>query len=84
VLVETFLENGWQMDLNTSGTIGDLQVHRYRKRRRNRAETDGSCRRNAPEPGFAPVLSVKDSNSVRISRLRSLAAEPALLAGKGR
>jgi len=88
LMAESFLENGWSMDLNAPGRLGDLPVHRFR-------ENDETVMKPCAElwlsdrageallsRGFIPVLSVKNSDAVQVYKLCSVSSERTLLAGK--
>jgi type VI secretion system protein ImpC len=83
VTLEGFLENGWQLDLNTGGSVGDLPMHRYRKDMEMVMKpcAEAWLTDRAGEAllsrGFIPVLSVKNSDSVQIYKIRSLAKDGA-------
>lgn len=88
LLADAFLEHGWGMDLHGAGVVGELPMHRYHdegeKVMKPCAEVWLSDRAGEAlmSRGLIPVLSVKNSDSVQVYKLRSVAKEPALVAGK--
>ncbi|OAM90491.1 type VI secretion system contractile sheath large subunit [Termitidicoccus mucosus] len=84
--IERFKQKGWGMDLAGGQTVGDLPVHHFK---RNGESGMTPCaeawltERAAvaiANQGFIPMLSVKNSGSVRVGRINSLAADGAPLA----
>ncbi|MDR2673336.1 MAG: type VI secretion system contractile sheath large subunit [Opitutaceae bacterium] len=84
--IERFKQKGWAMDLAAGQTVGDLPVHHFK-------HNGESCMTPCAEAwlteraavaiasqGLIPVLSIKNSGSVRIGRINSIAAGDAPLA----
>ncbi|MDR1497380.1 MAG: type VI secretion system contractile sheath large subunit [Puniceicoccales bacterium] len=79
--IERFKREGWKMDITAGQTIGDLPVYTFKNGKDSVmipcAETWLSERAGVAiiNSGYIPVFSIKNSNSSRIGRINSIAAD---------
>lgn len=88
LLAPTFLEEGWSMSPSVGGEVGNLPIHKFTREGEIEvkpcAEAWLSERASdaVSKQGFVPVLSVKGSDSVRVTTLQSLRSPATPLAGR--
>ncbi len=84
--IERFKQKGWSMDLAAGETLGDIPVFHFKENGESRmtpcaeawlTERAAVAISNA---GFIPMLSIKNSGSIRIGRINSIAADNTPLA----
>lgn len=84
--IERFKQKGWSMDLDAGETLGDIPVFHFKENGESKmtpcaeawlTERAAVAISNA---GFIPMLSIKNSGSIRIGRINSIAADNTPLA----
>ncbi|MDF9826529.1 type VI secretion system protein ImpC [Ereboglobus sp. PH5-10] len=84
--LERFKQKGWGMDLDAGETLGDIPVFHFKEKGESKmmpcaeawlTERAAVAVSNA---GFIPILSIKNSDSIRLGRINSISVDNAPLA----